>query len=315
MAQNHSISAVKKFIFGRVDGPNIYGAQSIGGTSAIRILADVIKEEITDRVSIPNPTWENHENVFGKVGFKIDKYPYPKGMFEHIAKLPKKTVVLLHAVCHNPTGHDLTKEEWQKLEKLMREKELIPFFDNAYQGFGAGYDEDMWAIRYFIEQGQECFVANSFSKTFALYGERIGAAFVIMKDQEVYDKVKRNVRFHIRTNYSSPPRQGAHIVKLILQTPKLFAMWEKEITACRKRMESNRKLFAEKLREKGVDVPLKEIEKGRGFFCLLGLNKEAELRLRNAFGVYTAGLSRVNLTALTKKNIDYVVDSIQSVCK
>lgn len=307
------VEATKKFIFGEGDLSAIYGAQTIGGTSAIRILAEFIKNEITDRISIPDPTWENHENVFRKVGFQIDKYPYPEGMYEHLEKLPNGTPVLLHAMCHNPTGYDLSKEEWERLETLFSAKKLIPFFDTAYQGYGIGLEEDAWPVRYFVKKRHECFVAHSFSKSFSLYGERVGALFINLNDPPLVDRMKRNIRSLIRVDYSNPPRHGAHIVKLVLQTPNLRTMWGKEVASARHRMGAQRKLFSQKLKEKMPHRTFKYLDEGHGFFCLLGLTPTQSDRLRDEFGIYLAPKARVNLTALNQNNIDYIVDSIQKV--
>ncbi len=307
------IELTKKLVFGESDLSLIYGAQTVGGTSALRTLADFCKNEISPHISIPEPTWENHENIFRRVGLTIDKYPYPNGMYEHLSKIPIGSVVLLHAMCHNPTGHDLTKREWEKLECLFRERKLIPFFDSAYQGFGEGINEDAFAIRYFAEKGHECLVAHSYSKSFSLYGERVGALFVLMKNKSSFDLVKRNIRSLIRTTYSNPPRHGAAIVKLILQAPNLRTMWEKELDGSRLRMQNIRKLFGMKLKEKMPSRQFPYLKEGHGFFCLLGLTDEQSDILRDKFAIYTAPKSRVNLTAITAKNIDIIVDSILRV--
>ena len=307
------VELTKKLVFGETDYSCIYGAQTVGGTSALRILADFCKNEIGSRISMPDPTWENHENIFIRAGLIIDKYPYPIGMYEHISKLPCGSIVLLHAMCHNPTGHDLTKSEWEKLEVLFQEKKLIPFFDTAYQGFGRGLDEDAFAIRYFMEKGHECLIAHSYSKSFALYGERVGALFIVMRNRASADLIKRNIRSLIRTAYSNPPRHGSSIVKLILQDSNLRNMWEKELSASRCRIQKLRKILSIKLKGKCSHLKFPYLENGNGFFVLLGLSNEEAMRLRDEFAIYTAPKSRVNLTALNDKNIDLIVDSILRV--
>ena len=307
------VELTKKLVFGEGNLFNIYGAQTIGGTSALRIIADFIRKEISNTISIPNPTWENHKNVFTKAGLVIDEYPYPESMYEHICKLPSGTVVLLHAMCHNPTGIDLTKSEWEKLEIVFRERKLIPFFDTAYQGFGIGIEEDAWPIRYFLEKGHEFFVAHSYSKSFSLYGERVGALFVVIKDKVLLDRVRRNIRSLIRTAYSNPPRHGAAIVKHVLHTQNLRLMWELEMTKARNRMQNLRNLFSLKLKEKIPEKVFPYLDEGHGFFALLALSQVQTDKLRDEFAIYTAGRSRVNLTALNSKNIDYIVNSIAKV--
>jgi aromatic-amino-acid transaminase len=307
------IQATKELIFGKKDLSRIYGAQTIGGTSALRILADFVRREISKTIYISDPTWENHENIFRRANFNIQKYSYPDHVYEQLEKIPDHSVVLLHAMCHNPTGKDLSFKDWEKLEIVFKQKQLIPFFDSAYQGFGKGIEEDAFAMRHFLEKGHECFVAHSYSKSFSLYGERVGALFVVMKNDLLVDRMKRNIRSLIRTNYSNPPRHGAHIVKLILQTPKLRFMWEKEIEFARKRMQISRKIFSEKIQKAIPKNKFSFSSEGNGFFALLGLTDEQSNRLRIEFGIYLAPRARVNLTALTTKNIDYVVESIAKV--
>ncbi len=307
------VNATKNLIFGETFLSRIYGAQTIGGTSALRIIGDFIKNEISERIYLPDPTWENHENVFKRAGFQINRYSYPEGVSEQLSQIPDGSVVLLHAMCHNPTGKDLSNQDWEKLELLFKQKNLIPFFDSAYQGFGKGLHEDAFAIRYFVQKGHECFVAHSFSKSFSLYGERVGALYVVMKDDSLMDLMRRNIRSLIRTNYSNPPRHGAHIVKLVLQTPKLRTIWEKEVEYARNRMQESRKLFLGKLKNAMPQKKFLYLEEGHGFFALLGLSDEQTNRLREEFGIYLAPKARVNLTALTKENIDYVVTSIAKV--
>mgnify|MGYP000317169668 FL=1 len=234
-------------------------------------------------------------------------------MFEHLANLPEGSAVLLHAQCHNPTGHDLTKAEWEKLEILFRQKKLIPFFDSAYQGFGSSFEEDVYGIRYFVEKGHECFVAHSFSKSFSLYGERVGALYASLRDPHLVDLMRRNIRSLIRTNYSNPPRHGAEIVKLILQTPNLRNIWEIEVDSARARMQELRQTFFSRLQAKIPDHRFPYMKEGKGFFCLLGLSEDQSIRLREEFAIYTAPKSRVNLTALNFSNMDYIVNSIAAV--
>ncbi len=307
------VNETKELIFGKLGLSRIYGAQTIGGTSALRILADFIRNEIADTIYLPDPTWENHENVFKRAGFQIKRYSYPEAICDQLSQIPDGSVVLLHAMCHNPTGQDLSNKDWENLELLFKQKNLIPFFDSAYQGFGKGLNEDAFVIRYFVEKGHECFVAHSFSKSFSLYGERVGALFVVIKEDSLIDLMRRNIRSLIRTNYSNPPRHGAHIVKLVLQTPNLRSIWEKEVEIARNRIKVSRKLFSEKLKSALPQKKFPYLEEGSGFFALLGLSDEQTYKLREEFGIYLAPKARVNLTALTKENIDYVVASIAKV--
>jgi aromatic-amino-acid transaminase len=303
----------KKIIFGDVDFSTIYGAETIGGTSALSILGEFLRNEVSDFISIPEPTWENHENIFKRLGFRIDKYPYPKAMLEHLLSLDDGSIVLIHAVCHNPTGMDLSQDEVRALVDVVRKKRLIPFFDSAYQGFGLGLDEDAFMIRTFLKEGISFVVAHSYSKSFSLYGERVGALFIHMKDKNLEPKIRRNIRSLIRVNYSNPPRHGALIVKEVLQDPKLKLMWKLELDQARERMNRMRLLFTLKLKEKIPNYNFDKIERGRGFFALLGISEDKALRLREEFGIYLAPKARLNLTALNEKNMDIVVDAIGRV--
>jgi aspartate/tyrosine/aromatic aminotransferase len=307
------ISETKKIVFGETDYTKIYGAQTIGGTSAISILAEFLMKEVSSFISIPNPTWENHENIFKRFDFHVDKYPYPEGMFEHLANLNDGSIVLMHAVCHNPTGLDLSEDDILKLRELCIQKKLIPFFDNAYQGFKDGLDNDAFMIRKFLEKDMSFVVAHSYSKSFSLYGERVGALFVKMKDKTLHDKIKRNIRSLIRTNYSNPPRHGAMIVAEILKDQKLRTLWESELAFARERMNLMRMHFYQKLKEKIPEKPFDELRNGGGFFALLGLDDEASKRLKDEFSIYLAPKSRVNLTAINGRNIDRIVDAIRQV--
>lgn len=305
-------------VFGNSFKETIYGGQSVGGTGALRILAEFLKGEISTHISLPGPTWPNHHQIFSRLGFAIDVYPYCDPSFDyekmrrHLEKLPPKTVVLLHPSCHNPTGVDLSLDQWQDLSNLFHKRGLIPFFDSAYQGFGQGLEGDRQAIELFTEAGHEFFLAHSYSKSMSLYAERVGAYFIVMQSEKTKDLVRRNVSSLIRTNYSNPPKHGAAVARKILQEGDLSLLWRKELEEIRKRMVKIRKDLAKGLSEKsGRDFSF--IEKGSGFFTLLGLNAQQIEQLKKERALYIGGGSRINLSAINGSNFDRIIEEIVTV--
>lgn len=308
-----------KFIFGNLYNQNIYGAQTVGGTAALRILGEFIKNDISDDISLSSPSWPNHAQVFNRVGLKVDSYPYWNGknfnfgrMFDYLSQLTPSTVVLLQSACHNPTGWDLNMDEWQALSELFHVKRLIPFFDSAYQGIGRGIEADSRAIRFFVTEGHECFVAHSNAKSMGLYAERLGALFVVMQEPKLRERIKGNILSLIRTNYSNPSKHGSEIAKLLFQKPDLNRMWLEELDKIRKHIAATRIAFADKLHGKtGLSYDL--IKNGNGFFTILGLTPEQVKTLRIDHAIYMTAASRVNLAALNSTNLDHVVNAIATL--
>jgi aspartate/tyrosine/aromatic aminotransferase len=299
-------------------------AQTPGGTGALRIGGEFLKKEVGDTVAIPDPTWANHRGIFTACGMKLDIYPYYslqtqklefKRFMQHLEALTTGTIVLLHACCHNPTGADLTLDQWKIVSDLFLAKGLIPFFDFAYQGLKEGIEEDATAIRLFAEAGHHMLVAYSLSKNFGLYAERTGGLFILTESADVAAKVLSKIKVSIRTNYSNPPLHGAAIATEILSNPQLKKEWQEELGHMRGRINHMRQLFCETLIQKSVKRDFRFLLEKSGMFCFTGLDKKEVTRLKEEFGIYMTQDGRMNLTGLNDANIGRVVDAILEVCK
>jgi aspartate/tyrosine/aromatic aminotransferase len=297
----------------------IYAAQTPGGTGALCIGAEFLAGEVSKKVSIPNRTWPNHKAVFGKAGFEIERYPYyskeKKGfdlqaVLDFFSKLAPKTIVVLHACCHNPTGCDPTLEEWKELSRAMKSKNLVPFFDFAYQGLGDGLEIDAGAVRLFVEEGHEMLVAYSCSKNFSMYGQRVGALFAVNGSDGIKTSVGSQIKRIIRAIYSNPPAHGARIVERILRDSELKKLWEKDLADVRMRVDTMRQLLIQRLSAKSKDMDLAHLKKHKGMFSFIELNQEQVQTLIDKYAVYLSGSGRINVAGLNAENIDYVVDSI-----
>jgi aromatic-amino-acid transaminase len=294
--------------------------QALGGTGALKVGADFLKRFFsTSQVWISNPSWENHRQLFEAAGFTVNNYPYydskTRGldftsMLDTLRALPACSVVVLHACCHNPTGVDPSREEWTRLVDIFQTTGLIPFFDIAYQGFGAGIDADAFAVRAFAEAGIPCLVAQSFSKSFALYRERVGALTVVTASKDEAKRVQSQLKRVIRTNYSSPASHGAQLVASVLADPGARARWEGEVAEMRERIRQMRGLFVRRIREKGVEQDFSFIERQHGMFSYSELPREIVDRLRNEYSIYIVGSGRICVASLNEKNIDYVCEAI-----
>ncbi|HEX3595573.1 MAG TPA: aminotransferase class I/II-fold pyridoxal phosphate-dependent enzyme, partial [Polyangiaceae bacterium] len=255
-------------------------------------------------------------------GFVVKEYPYYAaashgidfaGMKTALAALPPKSIVLLHAACHNPTGVDLNAAQWDEVVAACRERSLVPFVDFAYQGFGDGLEEDAVAVRAFVKADIPFVVASSFSKSFSLYRERVGAVSFVTADPDEMKRVTSQLKRTIRTNYSSPSSHGAQVVALVLAEPDLRASWEKELGAMRDRIRRMRALFVQRLATRGIERDFSFIERQRGMFSYSGLELERVRKLRSEFGLYIVDSGRICVAALNEKNIDYVAESIAKV--
>jgi len=304
-------------------GARAVTTQALGGTGALKVGADFLKRFFpASQVWISNPSWENHRALFEAAGFTVNNYPYydPEthglnftSMLDALKNLPPRSVVVLHACCHNPTGVDPSREEWTRLVDLFQTSGLIPFFDLAYQGFDEGIDADAFAVRAFIEAGVPCLVAQSFSKSFALYRERVGALTIVTASEEEAKRVRSQIKRVIRTNYSSPASHGAQLVASVLADPALRARWEGELAEMRDRIRRMRELFVRRMREKGVERDFSFIERQRGMFSYSGLSREAVDRLRSEYSIYIVGSGRICVASLNEKNLDYVCEAIAQV--
>ena len=320
-------AAVKNLVFGAESEPvkahRVATVQALGGTGGLKIGADFLKKVNPGaKVLISDPSWENHRALFSQAGFTVEAYPYYNaakkgidfdGMLTALNLAPEGTVVVLHACCHNPTGYDITPQQWDQVIAAVKARKLVPFLDMAYQGFGYGIAEDGAVIGKFVASGQNFFVSTSFSKSFSLYGERVGALSVLCQNQEEASRVLSQLKIVIRTNYSNPPIHGGQVVALVLNTPDLRALWEKELGDMRLRIKQMRLALVEKLKAAGVKQDMSFITQQIGMFSYSGLTKDQMVRLRSEFGVYGTDTGRMCVAALNSKNIDYVCQSIAKV--
>ncbi len=311
-----------RLIFGDQYGDHICGMQVPGGTGGLRIGADFTKQEVSDLISIPDPTWPNHPGVFKQSGYKVVSFPYYdlkshrlnlNGIFEMLQKAPPRSVVLFHACCHNPTGADLSPDEWDKVAETMKERELLPFFDFAYQGFGRGIEADAEPIRSFVKKSMECVVVSSNSKNFGLYSERVGGIFVVTKNKKAAANALSKLKIFARTSYSNPPRHGAAIISHILSHDDLEKEWMKEVDAMRHRLSTLRKEFVEALQGGQNKRDFSYLEHRLGMFCFLGLESAKVEQLREEYGIYMADGGRMNLAGLSQQNFKYVIQSMIAV--
>ncbi|MEX5666969.1 amino acid aminotransferase [Pseudomonas neuropathica] len=319
--------AVKKLLFGNdsplISAGRVITTQAVGGTGALKIGADFLKQLLPNAVvAISDPSWENHRALFETAGFPVQNYRYydaathdvnRAGMLEDLNALPNGSIVILHACCHNPTGVDLTPADWNNVLEVVKAKGHVPFLDMAYQGFGDGIDEDAAAVRLFAESGLTFFVSSSFSKSFSLYGERVGALSIISESKEESARVLSQVKRVIRTNYSNPPTHGASIVAAVLNSPELRAQWEAELAEMRLRIRGMREQMVALLAEKAPGRDFSFVGRQRGMFSYSGLTTEQVHRLRNEFGIYALDTGRICVAALNQSNIKAVTDAIVQV--
>jgi aromatic-amino-acid transaminase len=320
-------AAVKALVFGTDSEPIASGrvatVQAIGGTGGLKIGADFLKHLRPDaKVLISDPSWENHRALFTNAGFVVDTYAYYdaanrgvnfEGMLASLNAAAAGTIVVLHACCHNPTGYDITPAQWDLVVGAVKEKNLTAFLDMAYQGFGYGIAEDGSVIAKFVAAGLSFLVSTSFSKSFSLYGERVGALSVLCESKEEAGRVLSRLKIVIRTNYSNPPIHGGAIVAAVLGNRELRALWEQELGEMRMRIKAMRQSLVSGLQAAGVTQDMGFITTQIGMFSYSGLTKDQMVRLRNEFGVYGTDSGRMCVAALNTKNIGYVCESISKV--
>ena len=320
-------AAVQRLLFG-ADSPliaerRVVTSQGLGGTGALKVGADFLRHLNPNApVAISTPSWENHRALFEAAGFKVVNYPYYDaashgldfaGMLSSLSGLPRGAVVVLHACCHNPTGVDLDTAQWRQVVDVVREKGLLPFLDIAYQGFGDGIEEDALAVRLFADAGVPMLVASSFSKSFSLYGERVGALSIAAANHEEALRVQSQVKRVIRSNYSNPPTHGASVVSAVLHSDELRAMWHEELGQMRGRIRAMRLGLVERLKAAGVQADFDFIVRQRGMFSYSGLSSAQVDRLREEFAIYAVGTGRICVAALNDRNIDAVAQAIAAV--
>ena len=320
-------AAVKSLVFGAdsdaVKSSRVATIQAIGGTGGLKVGADFLKRLSPNaKVMISDPSWENHRALFTNAGFEVQTYPYYdaakrninfEGMLASIKAAAPGTIMVLHACCHNPTGYDITAAQWDQVIAAVKSGDLVAFLDMAYQGFGHGIAEDGAVIGKFVAAGLNFFVSTSFSKSFSLYGERVGALSVLCQSKEEAERVLSQLKIAIRTNYSNPPIHGGAVVAAVLNTPELRALWETELAEMRVRIKQMRSLLVEKLKAAGVKQDMSFITTQIGMFSYSGLTKDQMVRLRSEFGVYGTDTGRMCVAALNSKNIDYVCAAIAKV--
>ena len=320
-------SAVQTLVFGSqspsVQAKRVATVQCLGGTGGLKVGADFLKRlNPQAKVLISDPSWENHKALFTQAGFDVQAYPYydaqalgvdfPK-MLAALASAEAGSIVVLHACCHNPTGYDITPSQWKQVVETVKAKGLTAFLDMAYQGFGHGIAEDGAVVDLFVQAGLSFFVATSFSKSFSLYGERVGALSVHCDTADEAAKVLSQLKIAIRTNYSNPPIHGGSIVAAVLNNPEWRSLWEGELAEMRVRIKDMRQKLVEGLKAAGVQRDMGFITQQIGMFSYSGLSKDQMIRLRNEFGVYGTDTGRMCVAALNSKNIDYVCASIAKV--
>ena len=320
-------NAVKALVFGADAEPITSGrvatVQAIGGTGGLKIGADFLhKLNPNAKVLISDPSWENHRAIFQNAGFEVDTYAYYDaakrgvnfdGMLQSLRSAAPGTIAVLHACCHNPTGYDITPAQWDQVIEVVKANNLVAFLDMAYQGFGHGIAEDGAVIGKFVAAGLNIFVSTSFSKSFSLYGERVGALSVVANDKEEAARVLSQLKIVIRTNYSNPPTHGGAVVAKVLTTPALRQQWEEELGAMRVRIKAMRQKLVDGLQAAGVQQDMSFMTQQIGMFSYSGLTKEQMLRLRSEFGVYGTDTGRICVAALNSQNVGYVCQAIAKV--
>jgi aromatic-amino-acid transaminase len=319
--------AVQTLLFGPssplIADKRVATVQALGGTGALKVGADLLKRFVPDaKIWISDPSWENHRALFEGAGFEVETYPYYDAeshgvrfdaMLATLQGLPERSIVVLHACCHNPTGVDLTDGQWVKVVDACKARGLIPFLDIAYQGFGDGIDADAAAVRRFAGAGIDFLVSSSFSKSFSLYGERVGALSFVAQDKDEAGRVLSQLKRVVRTNYSNPPTHGGSVVATVLNSPELRAQWEQELAGMRERIRAMRVGLVERLAARGVKRDFTFVTKQRGMCSYSGLTSAQVDRLREEFGIYAVSTGRICLAALNSRNIDAVADAIAKV--
>jgi len=319
--------AVQRLLFGPesdiIRASRAVSVQAVGGTGGLKLGGDFLRRFApAAQVWISEPSWENHRALFEGAGFVVKNYPYYDaashgldfpGMLAALDRAPSGSVIVLHACCHNPTGVDPSSEQWSRILEVVRTRGHIPFLDLAYQGFGDGVEADGAIVRRFAARPGPLFVSSSFSKSFSLYGERVGALSVVAADRDEAARVLSQAKRVIRGNYSSPPAFGAQVVATVLDSPELSALWEKELGAMRERIRVNRRTLVERLAVHAPRANFHFVLEQRGMFSYSGLTKEQVGRLRSEFAVYAIDTGRICVAALNSRNVDYVASAIAAV--
>ena len=319
--------AVQDLLFGAGSGvlrdQRVVTVQTLGGTGGLKVGADLLHRlNPKGRLLISDPSWENHQALFDYAGFKVESYPYydaaTRGvkfdaMIGALSKLPAGSIAVLHACCHNPTGVDLSAEQWERVIEVVNTRGIVPFLDIAYQGFAEGLDADAAPVRRFAQACPVVFVSSSFSKSLSLYGERIGALSIVTESADIAARTLSQLKRVIRTNYSNPPTHGGQAAVLVLTTPELRTLWDRELGQMRDRIKLMRRQLVEKIRAARADFDFSFVINQRGLFSYSGLSREQVKQLREKYALYAIDSGRICVAALNSRNIDYVGRAIADV--
>ncbi len=319
-------TAVGRLILGDLDDQadvNSVTAQTPGGTVSLRLAGELLRRVFNvDTIWMSNPTWANHPKIYGAAGLNVKKYEYldEQGTrldFDRLVTSLEDTqpheAILLHTVCHNPTGVDPTQEQWEQLCSIIKERQLFPIFDFAYQGFGTSIDADAFPIRRFVESGGEALICNSFSKNFGLYAERVGGITAVSHDADVSRAMLSQIKLTIRTMYSNPPLHGGAIVDAVLNDPELRTVWESELTEVRNRIQQLRDTFVNAMQTRIPEKDFQYILQQRGMFSYSGLTAEQVERLRDEYSIYALSSGRINIAGINSGNLERLCDAIAAV--
>lgn len=320
--------AAAKLMFGsddpRLTEGRLVSAQTPGGTGGLRVVADLLnKLGVIKTIWHSDPTWANHQGIFQAAGLHTQPYAYLDqkrtgldfpAMIQAISAIPQGDAVLLHGCCHNPTGVDPTTAQWEELVDVIKQRQLFPVVDCAYQGFGAGLEEDAFACRLISQQIPEAMMIQSFSKNFSLYNQRVGAVHVLTADSDAAKAVRSQLKNCIRVNYSNPPEHGAGLVRTVLTDDSLRSQWESEVGAMRQRIAELRQQFSQQLAEK-CSQDFSHVATQCGMFSFSGLTKSQVEALREQFGIYIVGNGRMNVAGLSTSNLERTTDAIAAVVK
>ena len=321
--------AVQNLLFGAgnpaLQEKRIATIQTLGGSGALKVGADFLHRWFPkSKVYVSDPTWDNHRSIFEGAGFEVGTYPYYDAasggvrfeeMLAFFLGLAENSIVILHPCCHNPTGVDLTPEQWDAVLEIVQTRKLIPFMDIAYQGFGDDLESDAYAIRKAVAMGLPLFVSNSFSKNMSLYGERVGGLSVVCPNEEEAALVFGQLKFTVRRIYSSPPAHGGYVAADVMNDENLFALWESEVYAMRDRIRAMRQKLYEVLKSKVPERNFDYFITQRGMFSYTCLSPEQVKRLQEEFAVYLVGSGRMCVAGLNESNVDYVADAFAEVLK
>lgn len=317
--------AIQKLAFGEEAGSDgrIMTVQTPGGSGALRVAAELALRANPDATMwVSDPTWNNHVPLLGEAGINFRAYPYYDGdsnsirfdaMLEALGDSAEGDLILLHGCCHNPTGMDLSIEQWQQVADLVEARNLIPFIDIAYQGFANGIDDDAYGVRLMYERVPEMIITHSCSKNFGLYRDRVGAMSIVARDDDTARTVDTQAQFVIRTMYSLPPDHGAAVVSKILHDEELRADWLAELGEMRQRLKGMRAALVAALKDAAPGHDFSHIERTTGMFCYLGISPEQVAQLKKDRGVYLVDSSRINVCGITEGNVQYLAESIASI--